>query len=439
MDPSIKRMIVFLSVCAVILVSGTVWAIINHNKVSIPLDLSEESINGKRISPQAEVQQRYRLSDYSPAKSADELISRSDSVFRISVNPGTELVGYYFLSSADVISVLWGEAPKDERIYIYESAALHADPTYSDIPGSIYLYGVTNKLVPGNEYVVCLKKLDFAEGSFSPEHDGRVYIYTDEIMSAFPYGREPVYRELTVAQTSDAYKEGKPIVYEDVKSADYLSTPLLLRQAEELYRSMGERFGTDAFGLPKDTFDPKPEQTPEPTDEPGPIPEPGTIEWLAAELMRIRYLGFIRHNAEDYSEILERNRDTSLFIGANSLEVALAELDRGKYLAEIGRITASIVQIVGETNKTVTADVCVKTELKWSNEAETITAENVFRITVDKEKMKITAYEEPYTPESLYNAYLKPASERYRKTMPWEQADLEAYFEVFELLAAVED
>lgn len=400
---------------------------------NVPLDLSYDSFGPYHFHVAAEYTQKYYPS-YRSADSADDIISRSDCVLRIRVNPDTEIMGYNFLASADVVSVLWGEVPADNRVYVFESVRL-SNSVYGRMEfnslGGIELDGAANKLVPGNEYVVCLKKLDFAKGSFSPEHDGRMYMYTDEICSAFPYGHEPVCGVYSSAQLSEANKAGAPVLYDDVRECDYVANKSIIGGAKYLYESMVVKFGREAFGLPL-----------EPTEQhetlqPEAPPEQGTVEWLAYEMMRRWYLGIVDLKLQDFSDILERNEDTVLFFIANSLDWALIVYDAGNYLVKGAPHKAEIVNVISETDRELKVQVRVVSELEWSMKEETVETE--FIITVDKERMVVTAYDEPETSESYYSVYLKPAYERYLETLPWDQADNAAFDEVFELLAGIED
>ena len=400
---------------------------------NLPLDLSYDSFRPYHFHVAAEYTQKYYPS-YRSADSADDIISRSDCVLRIRVNPDTEIMGYNFLASADVVSVLWGEVPADNRVYVFESVRL-SNSVYGRMEfnslGGIELDGAANKLVPGNEYVVCLKKLDFAKGSFSPEHDGRMYMYTDEICSAFPCGHEPVYGVYSAAQLSEANKAGDPILYGDVCECDYVANKSIIGGAKYLYESMLEKFGREAFGLPLEPVEPH--ETPQP-ERP---PEQGTVEWIAYEMMRRWYLGIVNLKLQDFSDILERNGDTVLFFTANVLDQFLLVNDSEKYLVKGVPQKAEIVKIISETDHELKAQVRVVSELEWSIKEDTVETE--FIITVDKERMVATAYDEPETSESYYNVYLKPAYERYLETLPWDQAGGAAFDEVFELLAGVVD
>lgn len=399
MRPSLRNLIIGIVICAVIIGAGLAQAGYYYKLYNEPFDFSDDNIGSQPVALIAESQQMYN-SEYKSADSADEIIARSDCVLRVRVNPGYEFIDYHFLSSADVLETLYGKAPEYERIYIYEPVMVVTNTLEE---GGLYVEGVQNKLYPGQEYVIALKKLDFQKGSFMPEHEDRVYVYTDMICSAFPCGHEPKCRVYNMRDYSEDYRNGKePLRYRDVREFDYCGSKSLINGAMWLYDSMVEKFGEEAFGFAPGEYRKDPETTPAaPTEE---IPE-RTVEWLAAELVRRSYQGRIALNKyPDYSDIMDRNDDTELLRTAIAFETVYAGMHTSSWHVIAFSIkSADVLQTVNETEDDITAKVCVAVYEGYEEEEAVGTVELVFTITVNKERMMITGYDRPEDDGSIYS------------------------------------
>lgn len=428
MKPALRNLILCLAGCALFLGFGLVRAVHKHADYNTPADFSEEKIENAVIEPSSEGL-KLRDNYYVCAPSADDLVSRSDCVLRVRAEPGQKFMHYYFLTPVEVVETLYGSSPSENRIYICESTLfVQGHPLEKQEFARMFLNGVQNKLLEGREYVIALKKLEFAKGSFSPEHDGRVYILTDQVCSVFPYGHEP---ECLVYNLRDMSSENKnPVIhhYRDVKEIDYIGRKSLLDAAMKLYDSMVDKFGKEAFGLSEDQQGGGHGYIP--TLPPESMPEEGTVEWLAAMIDRIRFEGQMLLEKPDLTEIMDFNDDTELLNASTELEMHVAyENAMVERLLGVSIGSSEITKVVSENADEITADVLVKVSLGYEDRIETL--DDVFRITVDKERMIITAYDRPEGDGSLYSERLKPLALSYAEELPWKDAIDKAFFELF--------
>ena len=181
---------------------------------------------------------------------------------------------------------------------------------------------------------------------------------------------------------------------------------------------------------PTDTPAAAPE-TEAPTADPNPRPDPVTVEWLAGEMQRRYYVGCINLELMDFSDIMDRNEDTDLFFWDNQLEIDLKKLGRGYNFVNVTVEEAYVKQIVDETETEITADVYVFT----SHPNPTFSMSGIgmdFRITVDKQRMVIISYSEPYGCDTIYNNRLRPLASNYRREgLTWQEANKKAYEELY--------
>lgn len=246
MKPAKRNLAICLAFCAAVIGVGLARAAYFKSQLSLEFKPSEEVYGRMGLQTAAD---RSVEDGLSFAESAEELESRSDCVLRVRIRPELELLGLYFLASADVVKVISGEAPPEGAIFISEPVSMQEAPAYyKEHPewegqGPIVVYGAANRLRPGDEYVVALRRVELAKGSFYPEHDGRVYIYTDMLCSAFPCGREPVYHKYA----SDEWNDENPVRYDEVRDADYIGSASVLGSCKALYERMTERFGQEIF------------------------------------------------------------------------------------------------------------------------------------------------------------------------------------------------
>ncbi len=186
--------------------------------------------------------------------------------------------------------------------------------------------------------------------------------------------------------------------------------------------------------MPTEDPTPEPTETAVPTPDPGERPDTVTVEWLAAELMRRYNTGrYLTLELEDYSNIMDRNEDTDIFYYDNQLEI-----DRGKLygiwrnVLEVTRGEAGIQKVISESENEITVDMWVKTYVIDDDPMSGDSVGTDFRITVDKQRMVIIAYDRPYEYEGYYRNSLKPLAMRYRNQgLSWEDADKKAYDELY--------
>mgnify|MGYP000891767734 FL=1 len=172
-------------------------------------------------------------------------------------------------------------------------------------------------------------------------------------------------------------------------------------------------------------------ETEAPTADPNPRPDPVTVEWLAGEMQRRYYVGCMNLELMDFSDIMDRNEDTDLFFWDNQLEIDLKKLGQGYNFVNVTIEEAYVKQIVDETETEITADVAVFTMHPAPSIPESGTGMD-FRITVDKQRMVIISYSEPYGCDTIYNNRLLPLASNYRREgLTWQEANKKAYEELY--------
>ena len=181
---------------------------------------------------------------------------------------------------------------------------------------------------------------------------------------------------------------------------------------------------------PTDTPTTAPE-TEAPTADPNPRPDPVTVEWLAGEMQRRYYVGCMNLELMDFSDIMDRNEDTDLFFWDNQLEIDLKKLGQGYNFVNVTIEEAYVKQIVNETESEITADVAVFTRHPTPSIPESGIGMD-FQITVDKQRMVIISYSEPFGYSTIYTARLLPLASSYRREgLPWQEANKKAYEELY--------
>ena len=172
-------------------------------------------------------------------------------------------------------------------------------------------------------------------------------------------------------------------------------------------------------------------ETEAPTADPNPRPDPVTVEWLAGEMQRRYYVGCMNLELMDFSDIMDRNEDTDLFFWDNQLEIDLKKLGRGDNFVNVTIEEAYVKQIVNETETEITADVYVFTRhptYSFDDDG----SDRGFQITVDKQRMVIISYSEPFGYSTIYTARLLPLASSYRREgLPWQEANKKAYEELY--------
>ena len=181
---------------------------------------------------------------------------------------------------------------------------------------------------------------------------------------------------------------------------------------------------------PTDTPAAAPE-TEAPTADPNPRPDPVTVEWLAAEMQRRYYVGCMNLELMDFSDIMDRNEDTDLFFWDNQIAIDWMKLDLNDNFTRVTIEEACVKQIVDETETEITADVYVLTKHPTPSLSGSCTGMD-FRITVDKQRMVIISYSEPYGCDTIYNNRLCPLASNYRREgLTWQEANKKAYEEIY--------
>ena len=172
-------------------------------------------------------------------------------------------------------------------------------------------------------------------------------------------------------------------------------------------------------------------ETEAPTADPNPRPDPVTVEWLAGEMQRRYYVGCMNLELMDFSDIMDRNEDTDLFFWDNQLEIDLKKLGREDNFVNVTIEKAYVKQIANETESEITADVYVFTRHPtYSFDDDGIGMD--FQITVDKQRMVIISYSEPFGCSTIYTARLLPLASSYRREgLPWQEANKKAYEELY--------
>ena len=181
---------------------------------------------------------------------------------------------------------------------------------------------------------------------------------------------------------------------------------------------------------PTDTPTAAPE-TEAPTADPYPRPDPVTVEWLAGEMQRRYYVGCMNLELMDFSDIMDRNEDTDLFFWDNQIAIDRMKFNPDYNFTAVFIKEVYVKQIVDETETEITADVYVFT----SHPNPTFSMSGIgmdFRITVDKQRMVIISYSEPFGYSTIYTARLLPLASSYRREgLPWQEANKKAYEELY--------
>ena len=172
-------------------------------------------------------------------------------------------------------------------------------------------------------------------------------------------------------------------------------------------------------------------ETEAPTADPNPRPDPVTVEWLAGEMQRRYYVGCMNLELMDFSDIMDRNEDTDLFFWDNQFAIDRIKFDPDDKFTAVTIEEAYVKQIVNETESEITADVYVFT----SHPNPTFSMSGIgmdFRITVDKQRMVIISYSEPFGCSTIYTARLLPLASNYRREgLTWQEANKKAYEELY--------
>ena len=172
-------------------------------------------------------------------------------------------------------------------------------------------------------------------------------------------------------------------------------------------------------------------ETEAPTADPNPRPDPVTVEWLAGEMQRRYYVGCMNLELMDFSDIMDRNEDTDLFFWDNQFAIDRIKFDPDDKFTAVTIEEAYVKQIVNETESEITADVAVFTRHPTPSIPESGIGMD-FQITVDKQRMVIISYSEPFGYSTIYTARLLPLASSYRREgLTWQEANKKAYEELY--------
>ena len=168
MKPAKRSLIICLALCALIVGAGLVRAGYLRSQFNLEFEPSEERYLEMEIATRVDFNaygdEYGKIYDYAFAESAEELVSRSDCVVRVRVRSELELLGRCILSTLDVVKTLSGDAPKSDKIFLYEPIVMSEEPAlFEELPnlkGPLMVQGAANRLRPGGEYVVALKHME---------------------------------------------------------------------------------------------------------------------------------------------------------------------------------------------------------------------------------------------------------------------------------------
>ena len=172
-------------------------------------------------------------------------------------------------------------------------------------------------------------------------------------------------------------------------------------------------------------------ETEAPMADLNPRPDPVTVEWLAAEMQCRYYVGCMNLELMDFSNIMDRNEDTDLVFWDNQIAIDRMKFNPDYKFTAVFIKEVYVKQIVDETESEITADVYVFTRHPtYSFDDDGIGMD--FQITVDKQRMVIISYSEPFGCSTIYTARLLPLASSYRREgLPWQEANKKAYEELY--------
>ena len=172
-------------------------------------------------------------------------------------------------------------------------------------------------------------------------------------------------------------------------------------------------------------------ETEAPTADLNPRPDPVTVEWLAAEMQCRYYVGCMNLELMDFSNIMDRNEDTDLFFWDNQIAIDRMKFNPDYNFTAVFIKEVYVKQIVDETETEITADVYVFTRhptYSFDDDG----SDRGFQITVDKQRMVIISYSEPFGYSTIYTARLLPLASNYRREgLTWQEANKKAYEELY--------
>ena len=155
-------------------------------------------------------------------------------------------------------------------------------------------------------------------------------------------------------------------------------------------------------------------------------PEVITVEQLASELMCRYWLGRKTGEACDFSDIMERNKQTDLFYWDAVLQAERVSLGALKPLVSVGPGTAEILETIDDTNELIKARFYVYTEIA-DGVSQGVGEEIILTIRKDDNGFTVIGFDRDVG-DGYYTYGLKPLAARYIKAgYSWKEAGQMAY------------
>lgn len=155
-------------------------------------------------------------------------------------------------------------------------------------------------------------------------------------------------------------------------------------------------------------------------------PEVITVEQLASELMYRYWLGRKTGEACDFSDIMERNKQTDLFYWDAVLQAERVSLGALKPLVSVEPGTAEILETIDDTNELIKARFYVYTEIA-DGVSRGVGEEIILSIRKDDNGFTVIGFDRDVG-DGYYTYGLKPLAARYIESgCSWQEAGQMAY------------
>lgn len=155
-------------------------------------------------------------------------------------------------------------------------------------------------------------------------------------------------------------------------------------------------------------------------------PEVVTVEQLATELMYRYWLGRKTGEACDFSDIMERNKQTDLFCWDAVLQAERVSLGTLKPLVSVEPGTAEIIETIDDTNELIKARLYVYTEIT-DGISEGVGEEIILTIRRENNGFTVIGFDRDVG-DGYYTYGLKPLAARYIESgCSWQEAGQMAY------------
>lgn len=164
---------------------------------------------------------------YSAINDTDDLIEKSKVILKVSMTNSREMVTRATLSKVKVISILKGEIPNKDDIYIYEPYNIRTDNS------SIYTYTGYLPMRSNEDYIVCLKPLDSPDGYKKTEKQQISYMFINPIFGKYNVKDSEIY---VTNKLDDNMKLG------DIKTKDVFMKSSEVSKYNEIKQSLCNKF-----------------------------------------------------------------------------------------------------------------------------------------------------------------------------------------------------